>query len=184
LDLACQQKEIDAKRSVVTGCSRLGKAAFLAAARDPRFAVCVPNQCGGGGVCLAKRDFGENVSTEMAMFPHWYCRAYGKYAGNEQSMAFDQHLLLASIAPRPLLVEGFNSLWFDPRGEWLSCRAASCAWEFLGQPGLPEGDFPENYSTKLIGPRLGYVRRGGDHGIAGHDWMWMLDFADQALGRP
>ncbi len=184
LDLAERIPEIDAAKAVATGCSRLAKTAILAAARDTRFAVCVANQSGGGGAPLAKRDFGENVSTEMAMFPHWYCRAYGKYAGNEQSMAFDQHLLLASIAPRPLLVEGFNSLWFDPRGEWLSCRAASCAWEFLGQPGLPEGDFPENYSTKLIGPRLGYVRRGGDHGIAGHDWMWMLDFADQALGRP
>ena len=40
--------EVDAKRSVVTGYSRLGKAALIAAARDERFAVCVPNQTGGG----------------------------------------------------------------------------------------------------------------------------------------
>ena len=178
LDLAERIPEIDARKSVATGCSRLAKTALLAAARDERFAVCVPNQTGGGGAPLAKRDFGENVSTEMALFPHWYCKAYGKYIDNEQAMKFDQHLLVASIAPRALLVQGFNSDWFDAKGEYLSCKAASPVWEFLGLPGLPKGDFPENFSTALIGQRLGYVRRGGGHGISGYDWVWMLDFAD------
>ena len=181
LDLAERIPEIDAKKCVATGSSRLAKTAMLAAARDERFAVCVLNQTGGGGCPLAKRDFGENVSTEMKSFPHWYCRAYGKYVDNEQAMKFDQHLLLASIAPRALLVQGFNSGWFDTKGEYLSCRAASCAWEFLGKKGLPEGDFPANYDTRLVGESLGYVRRGGEHGIAAIDWIWMLDFADRAL---
>ena len=182
LDLAERIPEIDAAKSVATGCSRLAKTALLAAARDERFAVCVPNQTGGGGVPLAKRDYGENVSTEMAMFHHWYCKAYGKYADNEQSMKFDQHLLVASIAPRRILVQGFNSGWFDTKGEFLSCRAASPAWEFLGKPGLPAGDFPANYDTGRVGTHLGYVRRGGQHGISGYDWMWTLDFADKAFG--
>ncbi len=183
LDLAERIPEIDAKRNVATGCSRLAKTPLLACSRDERFAVCVPNQTGGGGCPLAKRDFGENVSTEMRAFTHWYCKAYNKYVDNEQAMKFDQHLLLASIAPRPLLVEGFNSGWFDTKGEWLACRAASPAWEFLGRPGLPKGDFPANYDTSCIGPSLGYVRRGGNHGISGYDWKWTLDFADRAFGR-
>ena len=183
LDLAERIAEIDAKKCVVTGSSRLAKSALLAASRDERFAVCVPNQTGGGGCPLAKRDFGENVSTEMRAFTHWYCKAYNKYVDNEQAMKFDQHLLLASIAPRPLLVQGFNSGWFDTKGEWLACRAASPAWEFLGRPGLPKGDFPANYDTSCIGPSLGYVRRGGNHGISGYDWKWTLDFADRAFGR-
>ena len=181
LDLAETISEIDAKRCVATGSSRLGKAALLAAARDERFAVCVPNQTGGGGVPLAKRNFGENVSTEMASFPHWYCKAYAKYVDNEQAMKFDQHLLVAAIAPRALLVEGFNQGWFDAKGEWLSCRAASPAWEFLGKGGLPKGDFPDNYDRSRIGASFGYVRRGGQHGLSGYDWLWMLDFADKAL---
>ena len=124
LDLAERMPEIDAKRVVVTGCSRLGKSALLAAARDERFAVCVPNQCGGGGVCLAKRDFGENVSTEMKNFPHWYCKAYAKYAPDPAKLlTFDQHLLVASIAPRPLLVEGFGpNNWMDTKAEYLACK--------------------------------------------------------------
>ena len=183
LDLAERIPETDAAKSVVTGCSRLGKAALLAAARDERFAVCVPNQTGGGGVPLAKRDFGENVSTELRSFPHWYCRAYAKYIDNERSMKFDQHLLVAAIAPRALLVEGFNNGWFDAKGEWLSCRAASAVWEFLGKNGLPKGEFPDNYDTSCIGAHLGYVRRGGQHGISGYDWRWMLDFADRVFAQ-
>jgi len=183
LDLAEKIPEIDARRCVATGSSRLAKAALLASARDERFAVCVPNQTGGGGVPLAKRNFGENISTEMRMFPHWYCKAYAKYIDNEQAMKFDQHLLVAAIAPRPLLVQGFNSGWFDAKGEWLSCRAASPVWEFLGKEGLPKGDFPDNYDLSLVGPSLGYVRRGGQHGLAGYDWLWMLDFADKALRK-
>ena len=181
LDLAGRVPELDARRNVVTGSSRLAKAALLAAARDERFAVCVANQTGGGGCPLAKRDFGENVSTEVKMFPHWYCRAYAKYADNEQAMRFDQHLLLAAVAPRALLVEGFNEGWFDTKGEYLAAKAASPVWEFLGRKGLPAGGFPDCYDTSLIGPSLGYVRRGGAHGISAVDWKWTLDFADSAL---
>lgn len=183
LDLAQRIPEIEAKKSVVTGSSRLGKAALLAAARDERFAVCAVNQSGGGGCPLAKRDFGENVSTEMRMFPHWYCKAYAKYIDNEGAMKFDQHLLLASIAPRALLVQGFNNGWFDTKGEYLACKAASCAWKALGKDGLPDGDFPPNYSTALIGKSLGYVRRGGLHGLSDYDWIWLLDFASSNFER-
>ena len=184
LDLAKTIPGIDAARSIVTGCSRLGKAALLAAARDTRFAVAVPNQCGGGGACLAKRDYGECVGTEVAMFTHWYCKAYAKYAKNPaRTLTFDQHLLLAAIAPRPLLIEGFDtSPWMDTYGEYLACRAASPAWEFLGLPGMPGDAYPENYSREAIGPYLGYVRRNEAHGLAICDWMWMLDFADRAFG--
>jgi hypothetical protein len=90
---------------------------------------------------------------------------------------------VAAIAPRVLLVQGFNSGWFDAKGEWLSCRAASPVWEFLGKEGLPKGDFPDNYDLSCVGASFGYVRRGGQHGLAGYDWLWMLDFADKALRK-
>ena len=186
LDLAERIPELDAKRAVVTGCSRLGKSALLAAARDERFAVCVPNQCGGGGVCLAKRDYGECVGTEVRMFTHWYCRAYDKYARNPAAtLTFDQHLLLAAIAPRRVLVEGFDtSKWMDTEGEYLACRAAAPVWEFLGRGGMPGEAYPDNYDTSCIGENIGYVRRSEEHGIAPCDWQWMLDFADRSLKAP
>ena len=183
LDFAETLPEIDSKRCVVAGSSRLAKAALLAAARDERFAVCVANQTGGGGCPLAKRNYGENIGTQVVMFPHWFCKAYSKYADNESALKFDQHLLLASIAPRSLLVEGFNQGWFDTKGEYLACRAASPVWEFLGRGGMPKGEFPQNYDTSLIGTNLGYVRRGGAHGLSTYDWLWLLDFADRSLKR-
>lgn len=178
LDLAEKIPELDASRNVVTGCSRLGKAALLAAARDERFAVCAPVQCGGGGATLAKRDFGENIGTEMRSFNHWYCKAYEKYARNPaRLLTFDQHLLVASIAPRRLLVAGYGHPWFDTEGEFLACRAASPAWELHGVPGLPDVPYPEPYDTSAVGPYLGYYRRTEEHGIAAYDWWRILLFA-------
>lgn len=182
LDLAERQPSLDAKRSVVFGCSRLAKAALLAGAFDERFAVVAVCQSGGGGAPLWKRQFGENVDWMDQEFRHWYRKGFMKYVSNEQAMPFDQHLLLAAVAPRHLLIEGFNEPWYDTRGEYLACRAASLAWEFLGKPGLPAGGFPENYSEAAIGSHLGYARRGGSHGISGYDWKWLLDFADRAFG--
>ena len=185
LDLAERIPELDAKRAVVTGCSRLGKAALIAAARDERFAVCVPNQTGGGGVPLAKRDYGENISTENRAFTHWYCRAYAKYAEAPwKTMPFDQHLFIACIAPRALLVEGFDSRWFDTEGEYLAVKAASPVWTLLGKGGMPDVAWPDDYSAAAIGRHLGYVRRDRNHGISAYDWMWMLDFADGVLKEP
>lgn len=180
LDLAGRIPEIDASRCVVTGVSRLGKAALLAGARDERFAVCVPIQCGGGGATLAKRDFGENIATEMSTFRHWYCKAYKKYERNPaRTLTFDQHLLLAALAPRKLLIGGFNDPWFDTEGEYLACRAASPAWEFLGKPGLPGNGYPENFDIRAIGPYLGYYRRAEEHGMADYDWRRLLKFAGE-----
>ena len=177
LDLAERIPELDASNCVVTGCSRLGKAALLAAARDERFAVCAANQCGGGGATLAKRDFGENIATEMIAFTHWYCKAYGKYQRNPaQLLHFDQHLLLAAVAPRKLLIEGFDSPWFDTEGEYLACKAASPVWEFFGLPGLPDVPFPEDFDTSAIGKYLGYYHRSENHGIAAFDWWQLLKF--------
>jgi hypothetical protein len=184
LDLAERIPEIDAKKSVVTGCSRLGKSALMAAARDERFAVCVPNQTGGGGVPLAKRDYGENISTESRSFTHWYCKAYAKYARNpHETLTFDQHLFLACVAPRALLVEGFDSPWFDTEGEFLALKAASPVWNMLRGSGLPDVAWPADYDTSAIGPVLGYVHRSEEHGISAYDWKWTMDFADKVFGR-
>lgn len=181
MDMIAAEPAIDESRVVLTGYSRLAKAALVAGAFDDRFAVVAPVQTGGGGVPIAKRYFGENVQTETAAFTHWFCRAYDKYADNEASLPFDQHFLLACVAPRPLLVCGFDKDWFDTKGEFLSVRAASPVWELLGKPGLPDVSWPADFDTKAIGPCLGYVRRSGAHFISHYDWEWILDFADANL---
>ena len=181
MDMLEQDDRIDASKVVLTGCSRLGKAALVAGAFDERFAVVVTNQTGGGGIPLSKRNFGEYIGSEIDHFGYWWCKAFAKYAGREKDMPFDQHMLISCIAPRPLLVEGFNNPWFDTRGEFLALKAASPVWQFLGAEGLPDVEWPDNEDTSAIGATMGYVRRDGGHGIAAVDWKWMLDFADKNL---
>lgn len=179
LDLLEKEPSVDASRVLVTGSSRLGKAALLAGAFDERFAIVAPNQTGGGGVPLSKRNFGEYVASETEHFTHWWYPAFSKYAEAEDKLPFDQHLLLACVAPRPLLVEGFNNPWFDTRGEFLALQAASPVWTLLGAEGLPDVPWPADEDTSAIGRTLGYVRRSGAHGLFAADWPWILDFADK-----
>ena len=182
LDLAYNIPQLDVEHSIVTGYSRLGKAALLAAARDERFAVCFPVQSGGGGVTLAKRDFGENISTETHRFRHWYCKAYDKYAINPAKLlTFDQHLLVAALAPRKLLVAGFDEPWFDTEGEFLACKAASPAWEICGKESFPNVPFPRDFDTSAIGRDLGYYHRSEGHGIAYFDWLQIMRFANDEI---
>lgn len=180
MDMIEQDPRLDSKRVLLTGYSRLGKAALIAGAFDVRFPVVVPVQTGGGGCPLAKRFYGENVAIMTKAFTHWYCKAWKKYAGKEQTMPFDQHLFLSCIAPRALLVEGFDEGWFDTKGEFLALQAASPVWEKLCKKGLPKVDWPDDYDTKAIGKYLGYVRRSEKHGISAYDWKWMIDFAEGA----
>lgn len=178
MDMIERDASLDEKRVLVTGSSRLGKAALVAGAYDERFSIVVPNQTGKGGVPLSKRFFGENVQVEVSSFSHWYCRAYDKYAENEAAMPFDQHLLLACVAPRALMVQGFNEPWFDTKGEFLALQAASPVWKVLGKKGLPKVGFPADYDRSAIGSYVAYYHRPLEHGIAAIDWQYMLEFAD------
>ena len=174
LDLAEAIPEIDAVRCTVIGSSRLGKAALLAAAFDERFAGCVANQTGAIGVQLMKRDYGENLAAQRLLFPWWYCPGVWKWIGREREMPFDQHLLLACVAPRTLLLECYHKKWFDPRGEFLAAKAASPVWEVLTGKGLGLDEWPEPYDDSFVRPPFGYVRRTGTHGLSPDDWRWAM----------
>ena len=187
LDLAERISEIDAERNVVIGSSRLGKAALLAAAYDERFKVCVPNQTGAVGVQLMKRDYGETLRGQRLSLPHWYCRNVWRHVESPREQPFDQHLLLACVAPRALLLECYHKKWFDPKGEWLAAKAASPAWELLtgralgGKTHAP-AEWPAPYCDSAARPPFGYVRRTECHGLSPYDWKWAVDFAAEAFG--
>ncbi|MCQ2180018.1 MAG: hypothetical protein MJY91_07960 [Bacteroidales bacterium] len=178
MDLIEKDPQLDQSRVLLTGYSRLAKAALIAAAFDQRFPVVVTNQTGGGGVPLQKHFYGENAETMNRTFSHWYCKGYRKYAGNEANLHFDQHLFVSCIAPRAILVEGFDNPWYDTEAEYLCLKAASPVWKkIFHKPGLPDVSWPDDYDTRAIGPVVGYVRRDLEHGIAPVDWKWMFDFA-------
>lgn len=180
LDCLAADPDIDARRVAVFGWSRLGKAALWAAATDERFAMAVSIQSGAGGAALSKRIFGEDVKRLNSFFPHWFCGNFKKYGDDEKSLPFDQHLVLAAIAPRPLYVSSAAAdLHADPRGEFLSALAADTVYRLLGTDGLPAKAWPA--ANQPVSGQVGYHVRPGGHDVLPYDWSQYLRFADLRL---
>ena len=84
--------------------------------------------------------------------------------GRVDALPFDQHELLALIAPRPLFVgSARGDIWADPEGERLSLEAAREVYKKL-------------YGKKAAA-RTAYFCREGKHDITADDWQRYLDFA-------
>ena len=173
------QKRVDMKKIIVMGHSRHGKAALWAGAQDKRFRIVISNNSGSGGAALSKRQFGETIALTTGVNPHWFCPAFSElYANNEQGLPFDQHELVALIAPRKVYIaSAMEDRWADPKGEFLSGYYAGPVYELYGLKGLGTNVHPPVHQP--IMNDAGYHIREGVHGVTDYDWTCFLDFADK-----
>lgn len=176
--------EIDSENIAVLGHSRLGKTALVAGVFDERFKYVISNQSGCSGASLAREsalnieDNAERVGDITKKWPLWSSGKYSTYADKESEMPFDQHWLMAAVAPRYLYVgSASEDIGTCPKGEFLGAYTASPAWEILGLSGLvcKTDNYPKAPTTYIDG-NVGYHIRGFNHSLSRYDWNKYMDF--------
>jgi len=173
---------VDAKRVALIGVSRLGKTVLWTAAHDTRFALVIASCSGEGGAALSRRNYGETVKhlVEPTRFPYQFCANYAKYADHVEQFPVDSHMLLALIAPRPVLLQtGDTDRWSDPKGEFLAAVAATPVYKLLGKDGMDTDQMPPAGTPILR--TLGYFMHSGGHGIVPSDWEHFYRFMQMHL---
>jgi len=175
-------KAVDAKRVSIFGISRLGKTVMWAGARDTRIAMVIASCSGEGGAALSRRNYGETIAhlTAPTRYPYQFCVNYGKYAEHPEQSPVDANLLVALMAPRPVLLQtGDQDFWSDPKGEFLAAVAVEPVYRLFGKMGLDTDQMPEagkpNFHT------IGYYMHAGGHGAMPGDWEYFLKFMEMHL---
>ena len=163
LDWVETEPLLDAKRAAAVGLSRNGKTALLAGAFDTRFAMTVSCCSGCSGAKLNHMPLpGSERLKDIMVAAKWFCPNYAKHVGHEMEMPFDQHWLLALVAPRMLYVSSAeDDVWAGPKGERTALEMASAAWGLFGVSG-----------------NTAYHIRAGEHAITREDWRRYMDFAE------
>ncbi|KAF2280536.1 uncharacterized protein EI97DRAFT_370003 [Westerdykella ornata] len=159
--------EIDAKKSGVTGCSRLGKAALAAGLFDKRITVTMP-MCSGiqgaGPYRYSLSGQGENLENS-ARAGWWTSSGISQFVGKSTKLPFDAHTIVAAIAPRAVILEGNSGDQFtDTKGTaTITFPAAKSVYNWLG-----------------VGDQLGMAIPSGGH-CAMNAYSDVLPFVQKVL---
>ena len=172
---------VDPTKVCITGVSRYGKAALVAAAFDTRIAAGFVASSGAGGAKLFRHDFGELLENLAARSEyHWMAGNFLKYGADEASfgkktaadLPIDQHEMIALCAPRLCFisygvpVKG-DPNWVDARGSFMAGVLAGPAYRLLGKKDLgTSGDYLTDKMpavSTLIGGELAWRQHEGGH---------------------
>ena len=195
LDYLQTDPDVDGRRVGVMGHSRNGKAALVAMADDPRFAIGYISSSGAGGAALYRRNYGEAVANLAGTNEfHWFCGNFLRYAAEGHSaaeMPVDSHELIALVAPRPLFIGGGalitdpkyapGDAWQDTRGMFVAASAANPVWTLLGAKGLGTVSFPP-MGTFLNTGDIAFRQHEYGHTPA-PNWPYFLEFASRELKK-
>jgi len=180
VDYVSTLPEIDAKRIAAFGHSRLGKTVLLATALDDRIAVAFPHQAGCGGTAPSRQNNPkvESVKRITTTFPHWFCGNFAAFGDDTTKLPFDQHSLLALVAPRPVLYSNATKdECANPVGQFEMMKLATPVYILLGEKGIESEKQPE--IGKVLDTRLGYWIREGKHETNREDWKVFVAYASK-----
>jgi hypothetical protein len=158
---------IDKTKLIITGASRNGKSAMVAAAFDERL-MGAPVVTGGGGIG-AYRFTGprksETLDIMQKKYPNWFSPNLHEFWGQVEKLPFDEHWFLALAAPRPFIaLEGETDTISLPEAVRQSILGA--------QPAYALFDAKDRLGVN-------YAKHG--HAFTAEDWTAMMDFFDKRL---
>ena len=184
LDYFETDPSVDAKQVGIEGHSRYGKAAVVAMAYDPRFAIVFISSSGEGGVKLHRRNYGEIVENLAGSGEyHWMAGNFIKYGGplNWNDLPVDAHELIALCAPHPVFISSgdVGDAWVDAKGMFMAGVAAGSVYRLLGKKDLGITEYPP-VETTLIDGEIAYRQHSGGH-MPGPNWPTFLKFAERYL---
>jgi hypothetical protein len=182
LDYLETDSAVDASRVGIEGVSRYGKAALVAMAFEPRFAMVLVGSSGEGGAKLHRRNFGEAVENLTGQGEyHWMAGNFLKYGAEESKfgrmtagdLPVDAHELIALCAPRLTFIsygipERGDARWLDQQGSFMASVAAGPVFRLLGAKDLGTSD---DYQTErmpavnagLLEGQLAWRQHDGGH---------------------
>jgi hypothetical protein len=136
-----QDTGIDPKRVGVTGCSRNGKGAFVAAALVNRIALGIPQESGSGGAACwrisdSEHAAGKNIQTPGEIIGEnvWFSKNFDTFAKKATTLATDHHELAGLVAPRGLIVIENEIDWLGPVATTACMKAARLIYKAAGVP--------------------------------------------------
>lgn len=133
---------VDSENIAITGHSRGGKAVLVAGIADERPAIVNSNASGAGGSgCWRYRmgndkgDSGtrsETLADILKAYPAWMGSKMKEYQNDEAALPFDQHYLIALMAPRYFLeTDAAHDIWLNPAGTYGTLLAAKEVYRFM-----------------------------------------------------
>jgi len=189
LDYFETDKSVDAKQVGIEGLSRYGKAALVAMAYEPRFAIGFIGSSGEGGAKILRRQFGEQVENIASTAEHhWMAGNFLKYAGplTPNDLPVDAHELIAMCAPRPVFISSGSQQveggWVDAKGMFLGAVGAGPVYKLLGKKDLGTSEFPP-METALVDGDIAFRQHAGGH-TTGPNWPTFLTFACRYIKGP
>ncbi|GEM_PF-631104 len=160
-------RAIDKSKLIITGASRNGKSAMIAAAFDERL-MGAPVVTGGGGVGayrFAGPRKSETLDIMQKKYPNWFSPNLHEFWGQVEKLPFDQHWFIAMAAPRPFIaLEGDADTISLPEAVRQSVLGAQPAYALFG-------------AKDRIG--VNYAKHG--HAFTPEDWTALMDFFDKHL---
>ncbi|MBO9561262.1 MAG: hypothetical protein J7621_00755 [Niastella sp.] len=186
LDYFETDKAVDARRVGIEGLSRYGKAALVAMAYEPRFAIGFIGSSGAGGAKILRRVFGEQVENLASSGEyHWFAGNFIKYAGplTPNDLPVDAHELVALCAPRPVFISSgsltVEGTWIDAKGMFVAGVHAGPVYTLLGKKDLGSTEMPQQ-ETGLLNGEVAYRQHAGGH-TTGPNWPFFIEYASRYL---